>query len=91
MVSIGVLIIQFGKAQTTIKSNPSTFVTPINWNKFQKKSPHTEIANNIKATLLNANKYALSTWFHTVKNYQLDSSGYLDLKSKSKVKHTRCA
>jgi hypothetical protein len=89
MVSIGLLIVQFSKAQTTIKSDPSTFVTPINWNKFQKKAPNNEIANTVRATLLNANRYALSTWFHTVKNYQLDSSGYLDLKSKSKVNEYR--
>jgi hypothetical protein len=50
-----------------------------------KKAPGNKLANTVKATLLNANRFALSTWYHDIKNYQPESTGYLDLKSKSKV------
>ncbi|MCX2452055.1 hypothetical protein OQX61_12355 [Pedobacter sp. PLR] len=70
-------------------TDPSTTVAPINWNKFQKKAPRNKVTNAVKTALLNANKFALSAWFNDVKKYQIDSSGYLDLKSKSKVNEYR--
>ncbi|MBB2148185.1 hypothetical protein [Pedobacter gandavensis] len=70
-------------------TDSSTMVAPINWSKFQKKVPRNKVTNAVKTALLNANKFALTAWFNDVKRYQIDSSGYLDLKSKSKVNEYR--
>lgn len=64
-------------------------VMSINWSRFQKKAPNNKLVNTVKETLLNANKFALTTWYDSIKNYQPDSTGYLDLKSKSKVNEYR--
>lgn len=83
-------VINSGKSQTnTGTADTSLMVTPVNWSRFQKKAPHHKLANTVKATLLNANKFALSTWYHELKKYQPDSGGYLDLKSKSKINEYR--
>ncbi|WP_316749340.1 hypothetical protein [Pedobacter gandavensis] len=71
------------------KTDSSTMVAPINWSKFQKKVPRNQVTNGVKTALLNANKFALTAWFNDVKKYQTDSSGYLDMKSKSKVNEYR--
>jgi hypothetical protein len=79
-------------SQTTTvaeKKVDATSVAPIHWNSFKKKTPRTKIASTVKAALLNANKFALTTWYHQTKNYRVDSTGYLDLKSKSKVNEYR--
>ena len=73
----------------TLTISATSQVIPINWSSFQKKAPHNKVANTVKAALLNANKFALNTWYQTIKNYQADSSGYLDLKSKSKINEYR--
>lgn len=70
-------------------SKSSVKVASINWDKFQKKAPNDSLAKVVRAGLLNSNKFALTTWFRDVKNFQSDSSGYLDLKSKSKVNEYR--
>ena len=64
-------------------------VTPISWDGFKKKAPRNQVANAVKTALLNVNKFALTSWYHDVKKYHTDSSGYLDLKSKSKVNEYR--
>ncbi|MEJ8843203.1 hypothetical protein WG954_12505 [Lacibacter sp. H375] len=84
--------INYAYSQTTTvaeKNGDATSVAPIHWNSFKKKTPRTKIANTVKAALLNANKFALTTWYHQTKKYQADSTGYLDLKSKSKVNEYR--
>ncbi|MEE1943613.1 hypothetical protein VRU48_00745 [Pedobacter sp. KR3-3] len=72
-----------------IKEVDNTIVQPINWTRFKKKIPHDDLANTVKATLLNVNKFALGAWYRDLKKYQTDSTGYLDLKSKSKVNEYR--
>lgn len=47
-------------------------VKPINWSSFHKKPPHDELAKVVKTSLLNANKFALSTWYRDIKKYQQD-------------------
>lgn len=92
LIFLLVTVTALAKSQTNIKSSKSDtsiMVLPINWSKFHKKAPHDELAKVAKASLLNANKFALATWYHQIKNYQKDSSGYLDLKSKSKVNEYR--
>ncbi|SMC59323.1 hypothetical protein [Pedobacter nyackensis] len=94
IVPILILVIEVnsGKSQvntTTRKSDSSTMVMSINWGDFQKKAPRDKVTSAVKAALLNANKFALTSWYHNVKKYQRDSSGYLDLKSKSKVNEYR--
>jgi hypothetical protein len=86
-----ILAANSGKSQDRVApvSDSSVMVTQISWNGFKKKSPHNGLAKTVKATLLNANKFALTTWYRDLKNYQVDSSGYLDLKSKSKVNEYR--
>lgn len=87
-----VTFINVAKSQTTTvvkNQSDSASVAAINWNRFQKKTPGNKIANTVKAALLNANKFALNNWYHQTKNYQPDSTGYLDLKSKSKVNEYR--
>ncbi|MCU7552967.1 hypothetical protein OCK74_27890, partial [Chitinophagaceae bacterium LB-8] len=87
-----ITLVNSGKSQVTAvvkNSDSSTKVMPINWSGFQKKAPSNKLANTVKATLLNANRFALTTWYHEIKKYQPDSSGYLDLKSKSKVNEYR--
>ncbi len=76
-------------ASVVKNSDPSTTVLPIKWSDFQKKTPNNKLANKVKAALLNANRFALTSWYHDVKKYQADSTGYLDLKSKSKVNEYR--
>lgn len=71
------------------QSDSSTIVMPINWSNFQKRAPHDKLAKTVKATVLNVNKYALNAWYNDVKKYHVDSTGYLDLKSKSKVNEYR--
>jgi hypothetical protein len=70
-------------------SDSSVRVTEIHWNGFKKKSPRHRLAKTVKASLLNANKFALTAWYRDLKKYQADSSGYLDLKSTSKVNEYR--
>ncbi|UKJ06739.1 hypothetical protein [Solitalea lacus] len=95
---IGAIILLFiiilansGKSQasTVIKADSATMVMPINWSQFQKKAPKDKLATTVKATLLNANRFALTAWYHNVKKYRIDSTGYLDLKSKSKINEYR--
>jgi len=64
-------------------------VKRVDWTRFTKKAPHDKLAKVIKASLLSANKFALTTWYQDIKKYKLDSSGYLDLKGKSKVNEYR--
>lgn len=71
------------------KTDASLMVQAINWRNFSKKAPNDRLANTIKATLINANRFALTSWYHDLKKYQSDSTGYLDLKSKSKVNEYR--
>ena len=80
-----VLILLLIASVNTVKSQ----VMPINWGSFQKKIPHNKLTTVVKTTLLNANRFALTTWYNDLKRYQPDSSGYLDLKSKSKVNEYR--
>jgi hypothetical protein len=68
-----VIFLHYGKSQATVLvKNPdsSLKVKPVNWSRFQKKAPGDKLANTVKATLLNANRYALTTWYHTIKNYK---------------------
>jgi len=95
-VAIAVLLlfgaVNLAKAQVNEaigKTDASLMVQSINWGKFNKKAPHNKLTNTVKATLLNANKFALTSWYHDLKKYQQDSTGYLDLKSKSKVNEYR--
>src|SRR6478752_2340147 len=85
-----IAIVNSAKSQTLVaKEVNNSIVQPINWSRFKEKAPHDKLANTVKATLLNANKFALTAWYHEVKKYQVDSTGYLDLKSKSKVNEYR--
>lgn len=57
-------------------------VLPIDWNRLAVSTHQTELEQTVKATLLNANKFALTTWYRDIKKFQVDSTGYLELKSK---------
>ncbi|MES2777601.1 MAG: hypothetical protein V4722_25705 [Bacteroidota bacterium] len=86
-----ITMITTGKSQPVVVKNTDTIakVIPVNWERFQKKAPGDKLSTTVKATLLNANRFALTTWYRDIKKYQPDSSGYLDLKSKSKVNEYR--
>ncbi|WP_142601983.1 hypothetical protein [Solitalea koreensis] len=87
-----VMLVNSAKSQvdSVVKTSTAPFmVTPINWNHLKKNAPRGKLANTVKTILLNANKFALTTWYHNVKKYQVDSTGYLDLKSKSKINEYR--
>ncbi|WP_316784907.1 hypothetical protein [Pedobacter frigiditerrae] len=89
MIAILLVITEVNLAKGQVNTDASLMVQPINWGKFNKKAPNNKIANNVKTTLLHANRFALTTWYKDLKNYQQDSTGYLDLKSKSKVNEYR--
>lgn len=76
-------------SQSGLLTSEAITVTPVNWSSFQKKAPHNQLAKVVQTSLLNANKFALTTWYRDIKKYQPDSSGYLDLKSISKVNEYR--
>lgn len=87
-----IALVSSGKSQTAIavkKPDPSSMVQPINWGKFRKKVPQDQLNNTVKSALLNVNKFALNSWYRDVKKYESDSTGYLDLKSKSRVNEYR--
>lgn len=69
--------------------NASVKAAAINWNSFQHKAPNDKVSGIVKATLLNCNRFALTSWYNDIKKYHTDSTGYLDLKSKSKVNEYR--
>jgi hypothetical protein len=56
---------------------PADGVVPISWQRFQAGLPTDEQAERSRAILLNANKYALRTWFPT--KYGSQTGEYLDL------------
>jgi len=92
LIFLLVIVAASAKSQINTKdttSDTSVMVLPINWSRFQKKTPHDQLAKDVISSLLNANKFALTTWYHDIKNYRTDASGYLDLKSKSKVNEYR--
>ena len=87
----GLTILLLSVAINSVKSqdNAGYVVTAVNWSRFQKKAPQNKLVSNVKAALLNANKFALTAWYRDLKSYKADSTGYLDLKSKSKVNEYR--
>lgn len=60
-----------------------TAVKQVWWELFKNKMPSDTIYSSVKTALLNANKYGLNVWFNEVRNYNTDSTGYLNLKSIS--------
>jgi hypothetical protein len=58
-------------------SATSNNVTPVNWSSFTAGLPTDADSVRIQHILLNANKYALSTWYYTVKNYNAQT-GYIN-------------
>src|SRR5262245_46343535 len=52
-------------------------VAPISWQRFQAGLPADEQAERTRAILLNANKYALKTWFPS--KYGSQTGEYLNL------------
>lgn len=91
LILLLIIIVNSAKSQDPVanKEPDALMVQPINWTKFKAKMPNDQLSNTVKSCLLNANKFALTAWYHDVKKYQIDSTGYLDLKSKSKVNEYR--
>lgn len=67
----------------------STEVVPINWSSFTKGNPTDENAQRIKQILLNTNKYGLTTWWHTYKNFDAQVGVYLDFggRVENEIRH----
>lgn len=58
-------------------------IQALDWKSMNKTVPKDSVILLVKSILLNANKYAITTWFYNDRNYKADSSGYLDLQSVS--------
>lgn len=57
-------------------------VTPIDWNSFDKGNPKDENSQRIKEILINTNKYGLTTWWNTSKNFDSQTGTYIDFGGK---------
>ncbi|WP_102264409.1 cell wall-binding repeat-containing protein [Mesobacillus jeotgali] len=55
----------------------SNAVNPIQWSSFNNGNPNDSEALRIKEILLNTNKYGLSTWWNEVRDFDSQSSTYL--------------
>lgn len=56
----------------------TTGVTPIQWSSFTAGLPTDANSVRLRSILLNANKYALTTWWTTAKGYAAQMGTYLD-------------
>lgn len=59
-------------------SAASYFVVPIDWSAFTASYPTDPNATLQKNLLRNANKFAVTTWYDTVKNFDAQTQTYLD-------------
>lgn len=55
------------------------YVEPFDPSRFTAGLPTDADSERIRAILTNSNKYALTTWWHTVKDYDAQTGEYLDL------------
>lgn len=56
-----------------------SYVRPFDASRFTASLPTDADSARVRAILLNANKYALTTWYHTVKDYDSQTGTYLNL------------
>jgi putative cell wall-binding protein len=84
-----VLILFFAFLPYSHVKAASNSVVPIDWGSFQNGNPRDEDANRIKDILLNTNKYGLTTWWNTEKNFDSQSGTYLDFggRSEHEIRH----
>jgi putative cell wall-binding protein len=75
VITLTLLISMFPQIKTEAESNA---VNPIDWNSFSKGNPTDENSERIKQILLNTNKYGLTTWWDTKKNFDEQFGPYLD-------------
>ncbi|WML41217.1 cell wall-binding repeat-containing protein [Neobacillus sp. OS1-2] len=71
------------------EASSTTDVVPINWNLFDKGNPDDENAQRIEKILLNTNKYGLTTWWDSYKNFDLQKNPYLSFggKLENEIRH----
>lgn len=75
---------QTGIKETNSEEIDNDYVQTIDFSSFDKEiNEDDELYNMLKQGLLNANKYALTTWFNEVKNLDEDTNEYYDLKTAS--------
>ena len=56
----------------------SDAVVPIDWNALPSGMPNSADSDRVKGILNNTNKYALTTWWNTAKDFDSQTAAYLD-------------
>jgi hypothetical protein len=78
---LGLLLLLWMASPPARAADPS--VVPISWWSFTAGSPTDTNALRIKSILLNANEYALTTWYNTAKNFDAQTGTYLSFGGTS--------
>lgn len=66
------------QAQEPTHARCADAVVPVDWDRFDERVREDENTRLIKRVLLNANRYALTTWYHEKKPYADQPGPYLD-------------
>ena len=71
-------LVVVGSVLTPLSASASSdAVVPIDWSDFTAGLPTDTASVQMQGILTNANKYALTTWYNTAKNYDAQSGPYL--------------
>jgi putative cell wall-binding protein len=64
-------------------------VVPINWSAFERGNPIDENSLRIKQILLNTNKYGLTNWWDSYKNFEQQTGAYLNFggNDEDQIRH----
>src|SRR5690606_2180898 len=54
-------------------------VSPVDWAAFKRENPSDSLSLIAREILLNANRYALTTWYRDIKHFDRQDRGYLEL------------
>lgn len=76
------LLVSSFSLMSKVEAVSSQDVIPIDWDSFEKGNPKDEDSQRVKAILLNTNKYGLTTWWSTSKNFDNQTGTYLDFGGK---------
>lgn len=87
LISLTILISLFPINNTEASS--SSDVIPINWSSFTNGNPTDENSQRVKQILLNTNKYGLTTWWNTAKNFDKQTGSFLYFggNSENDIRH----